>query len=197
MRQVFDLVTDLGDATLLAPASALLLIYLLCLKATRTATIWLTTVALCAALTIALKLVFLACAPYVPLLAIRSPSGHTSMSMTFYGCWALMVAGNKDQLTRIALLSVGLTLVICVAVTRVIIHAHTPSEVLAGFFIGAICVAWFRGRYFDERPLSVPWHPFFIAIVALALAMHGLHWDVEGIIKHFAHLLQTHVAVIA
>jgi len=82
--------TDLGDSALLVPASALLAVYLFYLGSRRTATAWLSALALCVALTALSKVAFAACGSLVPVFGVSSPSGHTSLSATFYGCTALM-----------------------------------------------------------------------------------------------------------
>ncbi len=197
MRQVTSFVTDLGDFTLLAPASALLLIYLLYLKSVGTAKIWLSAVALCVILTIALKLCFMTCGAQVPGLDMQSPSGHTSMSVTFYGCCALMVAGEKERSGRFALLAVAFMLVTAIAVSRLILHTHTASEVLAGSAIGAICVGWFGIRYLALPRPSLPWQPIMVAMLVLGFALHGIHWNIESLLRNAAQLFQINIQICA
>jgi membrane-associated phospholipid phosphatase len=197
MTWFLRLVTDLGDVTLLLPASALLLVYLLHLKTAQTATIWVSTVALCVFLTSILKLCFLACGPRLPGLDMQSPSGHVSMSITFYGCCALMVSQRREPMVRIALLSAAFALVVAVAVSRVVLHYHTPVEAAAGFLVGGVCVAWFRVLSTAAGPLSIDWRPIVVVMVALALALHGMHTDFEGVLRHFARLFQARLSICA
>jgi hypothetical protein len=110
------LITDIGDSALFVPASALLLAYLLYLRRARTAVIWASTLALCAGLTIVMKIGFHGCGADLPLLNMRSPSGHASFSTTFYACFALMIAVDQDRWKRLALLLASTGLVLLIAI---------------------------------------------------------------------------------
>ncbi len=189
--------TDLGDSALLVPASALLLAYLLYRRSIWAASIWISTLALCAALTVLLKIGFHACGAEMPLLDMRSPSGHASLSTTFYSCCALMVTGDKDRRTRLLLLLASAALATVIAISRVILQAHTVSEVIAGLSIGVCCVGWFGSRYFARQPFSLPWQPMIIAIFIVALLTHGWHLDAEGVVEHVARLFRSSFSVCA
>lgn len=185
------LITDLGDSAFLLPASAVLLGYFLYHGSMRTALLWTSTLALCAALTIVLKIGFNACGGEMPLLNMRTPSGHASLSATFYTCCALMISADKERWIRVALLGTSAALVILIAVSRIILQAHTISEVVAGILIGLCCVGWFSARYFARPPLPMPWHLFVGALIALALLAHGRHLTLEGVIEQIARLVRT------
>lgn len=191
MRHLVDFVTDLGDSALLVPASAILLAYLLYVRLTRTAVIWASTLALCACLTVLVKLAVYACGADFSLADLHSPSGHTSISVTFYGCCGLMMSTDKDRWSRMALVAGSAAIAVAVATSRVVLEVHTIADVIAGFLIGTLCVAWFESRYLRQPGLSLPWQPMLAALCLVALAMHGRHWNVEGVIAHIARLLQA------
>jgi membrane-associated phospholipid phosphatase len=190
-------VTDLGDSTLLIPASALVVAYLLYLRATKSVALWVVTLGLCAALTVAAKIGLTACGAGVPLLDLRSPSGHTSLSTTFYMCSALMISADKGRWTRLSLLSGTVALIAAIAVSRVMLHAHTFSEVATGFLIGICCVTWFGARYLGHPPLALRWQPFVIAVCLLAVLVHGWHLNFESLFADLAHLLRRDTGVCA
>jgi len=197
MRFVLHLITGFGDSAFLLPASALLVAYLLYLRAVRVARIWVTTLALCAVLTLFLKIAFYTCGTAVPVLALRSPSGHTSLSTTFYGCAALMMTGDKGRATQIAVLTAGTFLALAVAVSRVLLQAHTLSEVALGLAIGVICVVWFGSEYLSRPPLSLPWRSSLLAVGLLALLMHGKHWELEWVVARIAAMLRSGASICA
>jgi membrane-associated phospholipid phosphatase len=187
-------ISHLGDAALLIPASALLVAYLVYRRFPGHAGLWLATLALCGFLTLALKAVFFACGTSF---AIRSPSGHSSLSLTFYGCAAVMASVDKTRATQLAMLAVGAGLALAVALTRIVLHAHTTSEVLSGLLIGGVCVAWFGKRYFALRPIILPWPALVAAVALLAVATHGVHWDFEWLAARIASLLRSGAAFCA
>jgi membrane-associated phospholipid phosphatase len=191
MGYTFYLITYLGDPALLAPASAVLLAYLVYLRSTRVAAFWASTLALCAAITLLLKLCFYGCGAGLPAIGILSPSGHTSIGTTFYGCCALMLSAEKARWERLVLLLGSVALVIAIAMSRVILQAHTLNEVILGLSVGALCVAWFGRRYFALARPPVPWQPILVTLFVVALVTHGQHWDVEGIIGHIARIVDA------
>ena len=197
MRHLVHLITDLGDSALLLPASALLLAYLLYLRSTRTARIWAMTLILCAFLTILAKIAVYTCGTNFTLADLHSPSGHTSVSVTFYGCCALMVSADRTRWIRVMAILGSVALAFAIAVSRVLLQAHTVSDVIAGFVIGVVCVAWFATRYLAQPPALLPWGPAIVALGLVALTMHNHHWTVEHVIAQVAQLLHADVRFCA
>lgn len=179
-------VTDLGDAILLLPASALVLAYFLYLRSHKAAFAWASMVALCILLTVAAKLAFLACGSWVSALDIRSPSGHTSLSFTFYAGTALALSADKDRRTRVLLAGASVLLVLVIAASRVLLHAHSAAEVAGGLAIGAACVWWYASRRRIAPQPAVAWEPVVAGFLALALVFHGLHWTLERPLSRLA-----------
>jgi membrane-associated phospholipid phosphatase len=192
---MFKLITDLGDSAFLIPASALLVACCLYLRSSRAALIWVSTLALCAGLTIALKIGFHACGGEVPAFDIRNPSGHTSLSATFYGCFSLMIAIREEGWARLSVLLTSILLVAAIAVSRVVLKEHTLDEVIAGLLIGLCCVGWFAFRYLPCPPTTIPWQPAAVALLALALLTHGWRIDFEVMIGYVAQLFRAAVPV--
>lgn len=173
-------VTDLGDAAFLLPASIIVACHLLVVRSRAAALTWLSTVALCAVLTLLAKIACLACGHQFPSLAVHSPSGHTSLSTTFYLCGALMLAAQRPPAAQIALVAASIGMVGAIAASRLWLHAHTPSEVALGMAIGLVCVGWFAALYHRHAaPEALPWSWLLALTIVLAVAMHGHHLGVE------------------
>jgi membrane-associated phospholipid phosphatase len=191
--------TEFGDPALIVPASIVLLGYLFYLKSARAAVSWGSTLLLCAAMTILLKFCFIACGGgLLPVLDIRSPSGHASLATTFYGSCALMVCAEKERAWLRAFVLVGSALLVAaVAASRILLRAHTAAEVTAGFIIGVCCVAWFALRYLDRPMPSLRLEPVILVAAVAALATSGLHFSLETIITRVAQLFQQAVPVCA
>lgn len=194
MDVLVNSITHLGDSALVIPASVFLVAYLVYRRFPRHAGLWLTTLALCGFLTLALKAVFFACGTS---LTIRSPSGHTSLSLTFYGCAAVMASVDKTRATQLAMLAAAAGLALVVALTRIALHAHTTGEVLSGLLIGSVCVAWFGKGYFALRPIILPWPALVAALALLAIATHGVHWDFEWLAGKIAALMRSGITLCA
>lgn len=184
---MLHVITDLGDAALLAPASALLLVYLLCLKRAHTAAIWALAVALCAALTLLGKVVFHFGDEYFAFLGVRSPSGHVSMSAAFYGCGAFLVGVQTRPRMRIAIGLASAALIAAVAASRILLRAHTPGEVVVGLLIGLCCVAWFAHALLQRPFRPLRWQPLGTVMLGLVILMHGERFNTNALLSSVAH----------
>src|SRR5258708_728184 len=184
-------ITDLGDAARLVPASILLITYLAYLRSTRAAVILVSTLALCAGTTLVLKVGLNACGLDAGTFDLRSPSGHASLSTTFYSCFALMFAVDRGAYTRALLLAGSAALIAAIAISRILIEAHTVSEVALGLLVGLACVGWFGVRYFRHPPLRLPWPPILFGASDVLVATQGWHLSPEDAIRQLAALVRA------
>lgn len=189
MHAMLRAVTDLGDAAFLLPASIALVAYLLLRRSAQAAAAWLTALGLCAGLTILAKIAFYACGAEVASLLIRTPSGHASLSSTFYCCGALVLSANRERPVRLLFLLASAAIVLAIAASRILLHAHTPEEVIAGLLIGLCCIAWFAFRHLHTNVPALPLLPAAVAVIALAVVTHGRHIAVEDRIARLAQEL--------
>jgi membrane-associated phospholipid phosphatase len=97
-------ITDFGDAAVVLPLSAVMLVWLLRLHARRAAVSWVIAVSLCIVGTGLLKILLYVCPPAPDLV---SPSGHTSLSTLIVG-----IAGSRLVLNVHSALEVGVGLLI-------------------------------------------------------------------------------------
>jgi hypothetical protein len=189
-ERALHIVTDLGDAALLLPASLLMLGYFLYLRSRLGALAWASAVGLCVALTIVTKLGFMACGSWVEILDIRSPSGHTSLSTMFYCGAAVAIAARRPERIGRLLLAASILLVLVIAISRVLLNAHSAGEVVLGLAIGGVSVAWFA-RAAEARALpAMAMAPVAICFIALALVLHHMHVTLEGPLERLASLLR-------
>lgn len=69
------------------------------------------------------------------------PSGHAFGSMFFYGLLAYLAWQHLPQPWNYITAAALLVLIFIIGVSRVYVGAHFPSDVLAGWLFGAICLA--------------------------------------------------------
>ncbi len=191
LYRVLHLVTDLGDAALLLPASLVLFGYFLYLRSRIGAFAWASALGLCIALTILAKLSIMACGDWLSIFDVRSPSGHTSLSAMFYSGGALAVTARRDQRTSRLLLAASALLVIVIAASRVLLSAHSAGEVVLGLAIGGVSVAWFARCAEPAGLPALAWQPVALSFVVLVLLLHGLHLTLEGPLDHLAALVRV------
>ncbi|MGI8711011.1 MAG: phosphatase PAP2 family protein [Acidimicrobiales bacterium] len=89
------------------------------------------------------------------------PSGHATLSVAIYGTIAIMAARATRGPTRVAILAAGLVLIAAIGVSRVLVGAHYPSDVVAGWGVGVACttatwalLAAGTRRFARSRPVS-------------------------------------------
>jgi membrane-associated phospholipid phosphatase len=69
------------------------------------------------------------------------PSAHAAGSMAVYGLLALLVLRRPGGQARVGAAVLALALVVAIGTTRVYLGAHYPSDVIAGWLVGAVIAA--------------------------------------------------------
>lgn len=139
---VMQVFTFLGTHTFLIPANLALVAWFLFIKKHRWYSINVPVVALSSLLLMfLLKTIFHRDRPLTPLLQAAQgysfPSGHATMSITFYGLIIFLVWQNEKSILLKWLLTILLVLLILsIGISRVYLRVHYASDVLAGFCIG-------------------------------------------------------------
>jgi membrane-associated phospholipid phosphatase len=137
--------TNLGDAAVVLPVAALILLWLLDLAGQRIAVLWCCSLLVAGGGTALLKIYIDACS--VPVAGLDSPSGHTGMSTFVYGGLALMIGTETASWRRLAVGAAGAALVATIALSRVLLGAHDVIEVVVGLLIGGTALALFAHFY--------------------------------------------------
>ncbi|MHA3977191.1 phosphatase PAP2 family protein [Halovulum sp. GXIMD14794] len=82
------------------------------------------------------------------------PSGHSLMAAMTYLTLAMMLARTQPRRrVKLYLLSIAVTATILVGISRVYLGVHWPSDVLAGWTLGAAwaLLAWALARFLERR----------------------------------------------
>jgi membrane-associated phospholipid phosphatase len=186
------LLTRLGESQLLLPAFAAMLAWLRWrMGATRVVAVWAAAVVVAAAITTVSKLAFIGWGWGDAALDFTGISGHAMFS---FALWPVIVGSLRTDAPRgrrALLLAFGYAVALVIAGSRVIVEAHSVSEVVAGSLLGAAASAaalhWApppRGHaplllvlgialWFVATPAHAPPSPTHGWIVRLALALSG------------------------
>ncbi len=165
-------VSRLGEAQILLPAALVLAGWLWHREGTRVlAQRWLALIAVAALATTVTKVAFIGWGIGSAALDFTGVSGHAMFAAAVYPTLArLSMAGAPPARQRIAWL-IGSATALLIAYSRIEVHAHSWSEVLAGLVVGGAVSAW-AWRFTELRAAALPRVPLWLpASVALWLAL--------------------------
>jgi membrane-associated phospholipid phosphatase len=165
-------ISDLGDSAILLPLSLLLVAALWRYQSWSAALAFLWAAGFCAAVMFVLKVSFLTCGGTWQA-GILSPSGHTSMSTTVYGAFAIVSARQAPDWRRLLIFAAGGLVIISIAISRIVLGMHSPPEVVLGLLVGMVALVIFALRYIrlGSTALNLP---LLLAISCLILLiLHG------------------------
>jgi membrane-associated phospholipid phosphatase len=133
-------ITRLGEAQLLLPLLLVLAVWLARRPdGGRLAACWLAATVAAAALTTATKVAFIGWGLGFAPLDFTGVSGHAMFAAAVLPLLVRLVGGEFAPRRAHLLLALGYGLAAMVAVSRVQVGAHSWSEVLSGFALGAVC----------------------------------------------------------
>ncbi|WP_286071783.1 phosphatase PAP2 family protein [Stenotrophomonas sp. 57] len=174
MSDVWRILSALGDSRWLLPMALVLLITLPRPDA-RLKWRWLLAIAVTAGVTLASKLAFMGWGIGIKSMHFTGFSGHAAMSSVVYPIVGMLVAGPSQRARAFGLVT-GALLATAIAWSRIPLHAHSLSEVIAGLALGMGCSGWaLRAALPSARPGMVTVAVAVLAGTALPLAMPDVH----------------------
>ncbi len=196
---IFHLLTHFGDSALLIPLSLAAIGILLWSDHRATALRFATTVAVVMAATVILKVGFYSVGGDT-YLNVLSPSGHAGFSVTVYGCVAAVLAKQLRIAGATIVVAATTILLATVLESRIVIHAHTPEEVVMGSVLGFVCVAAFVVSNSDMKRLRIRLSlPAVIALVigSLAVWQEGRRFNTERRIEEVGVLVGSSLGTLS
>ncbi|WP_097305247.1 bifunctional DedA family/phosphatase PAP2 family protein [Pseudomonas chlororaphis] len=174
MDEVMVVLTQFGEFRTMLFASALVTLLLLVARQWRQA-IFAGATLLCTALAnTGTKLFFARVRPEVltdPLTSYSMPSGHSSGSFALFLTLAVLAGRGQPPRMRLTWLLLGCLPAAAIAVSRIYLGAHWPSDILAGAMLAAcVCAAslWLAQRQTPLEPMPAKiWWLVLPALVAL------------------------------
>jgi len=190
----FGVITKLGNLAILVPLGGVMLGWQIVQRPKGAAGAWLIAAILCAGGIALLKILLYACLPYSEL---RSPSGHASLSTLVYGGFAAVIATDLNGWRRWMVIGGGAALVAAIAVSRIVVHAHSWPEVLLGAAVGASCLFAFALRYLPRRIEPVPLKTFAFSALVIWGLLYGHPVNAEGMLHRLSNELGIRSLVCA
>jgi len=137
-------ITALGDSAVLLPTIAWMAICLLLPPpCRRDAVRWLLAAVLCGGGVMLSKLLFMAWGIRPPGLDYTGLSGHTALAILVWPSLAALLTRSRPRYQRMLAIAVGALIGFAVAVSRLALRFHSPSEVWLGGIFGTAVAVWF------------------------------------------------------
>jgi membrane-associated phospholipid phosphatase len=189
---MWNSVTDFGDSAVTLPLAAATFAFLALSGWRRGALVFAVAVLGCGAAIGLSKLILISCGQRLIAGAVN-PSGHMAMSTVVYGSLAVLLGSSSLPPWRWSLIGTAGLLMAAIGVSRVMLGAHSPAEVVGGFTIGLVAATVFD-RLLHAGPikrLRLGW--LAAAALVIILAMHGTRWPIENTIRSIVALLRHNV----
>jgi hypothetical protein len=154
-------ITRLGDVSVTAPAALAIGILLLHNGERRSAIRWVALFTGGTALVAATKIAFIGWGIGISPLDFTGASGHAMRAAAIAPVIPYLFCRQAPRLSRLAWMVLACMSVASVGISRIMLHAHSVSEVVAGWVIGLIVVSCFI-RLSDERR-EPPWNSMRVA----------------------------------
>ncbi|MFJ3045129.1 phosphatase PAP2 family protein [Herbaspirillum chlorophenolicum] len=183
---IWNAVTSLGDSAITVPGAFVLAIWLALNGAWKQAARWLFYFCCAMLLVVISKLLFMGWDIRPPFINFTGISGHTASAAAVYLSAAFLFGRERSPHLPLVLLGIATALVLTVGASRLLLHLHSESEVIAGLMTGAIA-AWAFCRSYDVAPgrLSAKWAPA-ILIAALLLGTGGKPAPTHDLLQEIA-----------
>ena len=188
-------ITDIGESALLCTIVLTGTIYLLIKRCPREALALAVSFFITGGLIALLKIGFMTCGNSI--FGIRSPSGHTSLSVAVFLTCALLLVFHARGWMKVVLPAALVALAAIIAFSRMTLGFHSTGEVIVGILTGIAVAAaiWFfilrpgAGRLVSSR-LNIG--ILVLLMVVAACLAYGMKFPAEKMITEFAaHLKKS------
>jgi len=182
--------TDFADQAVVLPLAFIVCLSLAAAGWRRGALAWAVAVPGTLLAVMAGKLMVVACGHMLPLHGLKSPSGHTASAAVVYGGLLAMLLPEPARGARrwFAVLLLAAVFAVLFGGTRLALHVHTRSDVLAGACLG-VAGALALARLAGPRPAGLRVAIPAAAAVAAVVMLHGAHLHAEMQIDRMARLV--------
>ena len=179
-RSRMRFLTDFADQAVILPLACAVALALLLAGWRRGALAWVASVVGTLGAVLIAKMAVLACIALVVLPDLRSPSGHTASAAVVYGGLIVLLLPTPARGARrlVVALLFGAAFAVLFGGTRLALHVHTLSDVIAGACLG-IAGALVLARVAGPRPAGFRAAAPVAAALAVALLLHGIHLHAE------------------
>lgn len=152
-------ITELGDTTVVAAVTLVVLSWLMWKRGWRTAAYWLIAIAGASALNSVIKVALHRARPgellYSGWSAFSFPSGHSTVNVVLYGFLAFLITREIRPAWRLVVALGAATLIFLIAFSRLYLGAHWFSDVIGGLAFGSAWLALLGLSYLWRQAVGI------------------------------------------
>jgi membrane-associated phospholipid phosphatase len=187
-------ITRLGEAQLLLPAALWACLTLVNQPTTRLISVrWLQTLVVGASLTLGSKLAFIGWGLGSAKFNFTGISGHAMFAAATYPFLTVTVACQLPSQWKRAALVMTFLLVVLICLSRIVVLAHSISEVVAGFLLG-ITVSAHAVCHFRLPSFKLNFYvPLILALWFLVSPLHTPQIQTHSMVTNLALFLSGHI----
>lgn len=194
-RSTWVHLTALGDSALILPCIVLIALWLATPSVTRgLAWRWLLLASGVMAVVAASKLAFMGWLISLPGLDFTGFSGHSAAAAVVWPALGALLGARRNSRWQLLGLLLGCALALMIGISRLAIHAHSPSEVVLGLLLGGVATLGFLWKYRSGWCLP---ERLYVAVLSMLLVLPlawGHRFPSQPILKHLASELGGHPA---
>jgi membrane-associated phospholipid phosphatase len=154
----WHVITILGDTNATMPAAAGIFCWLLAGRAWRMALQWALLFGGALVLVAATKIAFIGWGIGIRPLDFTGISGHAMRAVAVFPVIAWLLAHGRPLRVRAVALAAGFLVSVLICLSRLAVHAHSLSEVIAGCLLGAaVCLELIRMTHSMRIPAARRW----------------------------------------
>lgn len=193
MHVFWYVITDFGDSGAMLPATAALFLWLLSNGLWRAALMWAGLFAAEVLIVAATKIAFIGWGYGIPAINFTGISGHSTLACSVIPVAAYVLFGAASAGPRRMATLLGFAAGLLIAISRVKLHMHSWSEVIAGCTLGwAIALIFMSQSRAEIRRSLIPAPAMAFAMVVMLLLVHGNRAPSERLITVIALQLSGH-----
>ncbi|MDR5737701.1 MULTISPECIES: phosphatase PAP2 family protein [unclassified Caballeronia] len=135
------------------------------------------------------KILYAGCGLEISAISFRMISGHTMLAASIYTVAGALLFGSFGGAWYRLGAAGGLGLAAMIGASRIIQDAHTPSEVIAGWLLGAAIAGMLLMRVF-EQPRKMPRAAVAgVGLLAVSSIAYGHHAPFQALIEQYSWAL--------
>ncbi|HBS5720149.1 TPA: phosphatase PAP2 family protein [Klebsiella aerogenes] len=190
----WQFVSFFGDSTVLLPSAVVLFAVLVLRKTSRTlAWQWAMLFGITGTVVCISKLAFMGWGIGIREIDFTGFSGHTALSTAFWPILLWLLTSRASSSLRWGTVLLGFVLAGIVGYSRLMIHAHSVSEVVSGFILGAcgsLIFLLLQWRAHSSRTAQISWTgALSMVIIPLVLLNTGAKAPTQSLLGELATMI--------